>query len=90
MGREILINISLKYASMNDVRKELESVEGIEEINEVSDDAGIARVAVRCGLSMDPREEIYKRIKQHDWVLLELHQEAQTLEKVFRDITREN
>jgi len=90
MGREFLINIALKYASSDDVRKELESIEGVEEINEGRDDAGITKVTVRCGSDIDPSEEIYKRIKQHDWVLIELHHEIQTLEKVFRDITREN
>ncbi len=90
MGKELLVNISLKYASPDDVRNELGSVEGIEEINEGGDNAGITRVTLRCASDADPREEIYKRIKQQDWVLMEFHHEVQTLEKVFRDITREN
>ena len=90
MGKEFLVNITLKYASPDDVVKEFGSVHGIEEINEGGDDAGLTKITLRCGSDNDPREEIYIRIKQHDWVLLEFHHELQTLEKVFRDITREN
>jgi ABC-2 type transport system ATP-binding protein len=90
MGKEFLVNITLKYASTDDVVKEFGSVNGIEEVNEGRDDAGLTKITLRCGSDNDPREEIYKRIKQHDWVLLEFHHELQTLEKVFRDITREN
>ena len=90
MGKEFLVNITLKYASTDDVVKEFGSVNGIEEVNEGRDDAGFTKITLRCGSDNDPREEIYKRIKQHDWVLLEFHHELQTLEKVFRDITTEN
>ncbi len=90
MGKEFLVNITLKYASPDDVVKEFGSMNGIEEVNESGDDAGLTKISLRCGSDNDPREEIYKRIKQHDWVLLEFHHELQTLEKVFRDITREN
>ncbi|MGD9159520.1 MAG: ATP-binding cassette domain-containing protein [Desulfobacteraceae bacterium] len=90
MSKEFLVNISLKYASPDDVRDEFSPVEGVEEIAESGDDAGVIKITLRCGSDNDPREEIYKRIKQHDWVLLEFHHEIQTLERVFRDITREN
>jgi ABC-2 type transport system ATP-binding protein len=39
---------------------------------------------------VDVREDIYRKIKETDWVLVELHQETQTLEHIFRDLTREN
>ena len=90
MGKEFFINISLKYASAEDVRNELDSIEGIDEISEDSDEDEIVKVTLRCSSGNDPREEIYKRIKKHDWVLLEFHHRVQTLEKIFRDITREN
>ena len=90
MSKEFILNVSLKYASADGVRTEFSSVEGIEEITENGDDAEIIKIALRCGSNNDPREEIYRRIKKQDWVLLEFHHEVQTLEKVFRDITREN
>jgi ABC-2 type transport system ATP-binding protein len=90
MSKEFIINISLKYASSDDALKEFSSIPGVEDVNLSGEDAGIIKLALRCGSDNDPREETYKRIKLHDWVLMEFHHEVQTLEKVFRDITREN
>jgi ABC-2 type transport system ATP-binding protein len=89
-AKEFLINISLKYADPDDAIGEFETVEGIDEIIENPEDEGIIKFTLRCGSDIDPREEIYEKIKKKDWVLMELHHEIQTLEKVFRDITREN
>lgn len=89
-ANEFLINISLKYADADDVRNELETVGGIDEIIENPEDEGVTKFTLRCGSDIDPREEIYNKIKKKEWVLMEFHHEIQTLEKVFRDITREN
>ncbi len=89
-SKDFLINVSLKYAEPGDVRAEFEKVEGIDEIIDDREDEGVARFILRCGSNIDPREEIYSRIKKKDWILMEFHHEIQTLEKVFRDITREN
>jgi hypothetical protein len=90
MGKEFMINISLKYASPDEARRVLGSVEGIEDIDESGDDTEITKITISCGPGYDPREDIYKMIKQQDWVIMEFHHEVQTLEKVFRDITRGN
>jgi ABC-2 type transport system ATP-binding protein len=87
---EFLINVSLKYADAGDARNEFETVEGIDEITENPEEEGVIKFTLKCGSDIDPREEIYNKIKKKEWVLLEFHHEIQTLEKVFRDITREN
>ncbi|MFC1841252.1 ABC transporter ATP-binding protein [Thermodesulfobacteriota bacterium] len=89
-AKEFLISISLKYADPDDARGEFKTVEGIDEIIENLEEEGITKFTLRCGFDIDPREEIYNKIKKKDWVLMEFHHEIQTLEKVFRDITREN
>jgi len=43
-----------------------------------------------CKSSHDLRETIYQKIKQTDWVLMELHQETKSLENIFRELTKEN
>ena len=43
-----------------------------------------------CGADSDPRGSIYHTIKETDWVLLEFYQETQTLEHIFRELTRES
>ena len=90
MSKEFLINISLKYASYEDTKNILSLIDGIEEIIDSGEDGETTKVTLRCGSDNDIREEIYKNIKQQDWVIMEFHHEAQTLERVFRDITREN
>ena len=89
-ANEFLISISLKYADADDARNEFETVEGIDEIIENPQEEGVIKFTLRCGSHLDPREELYSRIKKKEWVLMEFHHEIQTLEKVFRDITREN
>ena len=43
-----------------------------------------------CTADADLRASIYHTIKETDWVLLEFYQETQTLENIFRELTREN
>jgi ABC-2 type transport system ATP-binding protein len=89
-----LVRISLRNASLESVKKELHAIDGVTDIVPVSGerraDEDMVHVTVTCQPSVDLREDIYRKIKETDWVLLELHQETQTLEHIFRDLTREN
>ena len=38
----------------------------------------------------DLRPDVYQTIKETDWVLLDFHQETQSLENIFRELTKEN
>ena len=86
---ENLINISLRDASVEAVEKGLGSVDGVDGISSKDID-GILDVVIRCNSSSDVREDIYRKIKQTEWVLLEFRQETQTLENIFRALTRGN
>jgi ABC-2 type transport system ATP-binding protein len=90
MGKGLLVNISLKDALFDNVREVLSRITGVTEITENGVDEGILKISLSCGTGMDLREEIYKEIKKHEWILMEFYHEVQTLEKVFRDLTREN
>ncbi len=46
-------------------------------------------VTVKLACSGDQREAVYGRIKDSDLVLLEMVQQKQTLENIFRELTRE-
>jgi ABC-2 type transport system ATP-binding protein len=87
---EYLINISLQNTDHESARKQLRSIDGILDIALVSEEDGIAHLRVTCDSSADLRAAIYRKIKETDWVLLELHQETKTLENVFRELTKEN
>lgn len=88
-GKEYLINMSLQNADIDSVKKELEAIAGIINIKPY-DEGETLDVKLTCQSSADIRGDIYRKIKQTDWVLLELHQETKTLEKIFRELTKEN
>ncbi|MDX2438923.1 MAG: ATP-binding cassette domain-containing protein [Desulfobacterales bacterium] len=85
-----LINISLQNAEFESVKQQLTSISEISDIVQASDDNGILNLKLTCLSSADIRGDIYKKVKQTDWILLEMHQETQTLENIFRELTREN
>jgi len=89
-----LVRISLRNATLESVKKELHAIDGVTDIVPASGerraDEDTVNVTVTCQPSVDVREDIYRKIKETDWVLVELHQETQTLEHIFRDLTREN
>jgi ABC-2 type transport system ATP-binding protein len=87
---EYLVTISLQNTDFKSVERELSSIEGIVGIALCNDEQGILEVRITCKSSADIRGEIYRRIKQTDWILLEFHQETGSLENIFRRLTREN
>ena len=87
---EYLINISLQNTDFKSVERELSSLEGVVGITFGNDEENILGVRLTCKSSADIRGEIYRKIKQTDWVLLEFHQETGSLENIFRRLTQEN
>ncbi len=93
-GGECLVSLSLENADFEAVEKVLKNIDGISEIargsRQPEEAAGVVNVRITCRTSTDLRGDIYRRIKETDWVLLELHQETRSLEHIFRELTREN
>ena len=91
---DCIINLSLMEANYASVKSELISIEQVRAIEEVPDkkeeDGDALHVRLSCRSSSDLRENIYRKIKQTDWILLEFHQEIQSLENIFRKLTKEN
>jgi ABC-2 type transport system ATP-binding protein len=87
---EYLVNISLQNADLESAKKEFGYLDGIVNMVSVGEEDGILHLQLTCQASSDLRVDIYQKIKETDWILLELHQEAKTLESIFRDLTREN
>jgi len=91
MGQEKSIHLVLRNAGFAAVKSGLMSIDavsGIEQQNEDENEALHVKLACRAG--SDPREAVYTAIKQTDWVLMEFYQETQTLETIFRELTKEN
>jgi ABC-2 type transport system ATP-binding protein len=90
---ELFIHISLQGAEFDSVKTQLSSIDGVLAIAPLKGDkeeGDTLDVEITCGSAEDIRGEIYRRIKETDWVLLELHRETKTLENIFRELTREN
>lgn len=87
---ETMIKISIKNADFETAEKTLGPIEGIHSITQENKGDGILHLELRNRSDSDLRGEIYRQIKQTDWVLLELHQETQSLENIFMELTKES
>jgi ABC-2 type transport system ATP-binding protein len=87
---EYRVCLALRDAPPEDVRTRLGGVAGVTSV-QISPEAGdLLRVALACRSESDLRPAIYQAVKATDWTLMELNQETQTLETIFRKLTREN
>jgi ABC-2 type transport system ATP-binding protein len=89
-GSKKFIQLTLQNADLKAVDAALSPIEGITGIQRIEETDGDLDVRIDCLASADPRAEIYRKIKQTDWVVLDFHQETQTLETIFRELTLES
>ena len=68
------------------VRPSLLEVAGVEEIKAFPEN-GTTRYELLCGKETDPRQAIFHKIVENNWVLLEMQREVSSLEDVFRQLT---
>lgn len=86
---EMVIYLTFEDTDVSAVQKLLGTVAGVERIEPLDNNGGRTSLQVVCSAGMDIRGDIYRKIRETDWVLTELYQETQTLENIFRQITRE-
>jgi ABC-2 type transport system ATP-binding protein len=84
------IHLSLQNSNFKSVESVMSTIDGIKAVTRVEETDGQLDVQLHCDSSVDPRATIYENIKQTDWVLLDFHQKTQTLETIFRELTRES
>ncbi len=89
-GKKKYIQLCLQQADFKSVDTALTAIDGITGITRIEETDGRLEVRIDCRSSLDPRAEIYKKIKQTDWILLEFYQHTQTLETIFRELTLES
>ncbi len=93
-GDNVTIRISLLNADLDVLKTKLAPVSQITAIEEIRDkhteNGDTLHVKLSCRSSIDLRGDIYRIIKETDWILLEFRQEAQSLENIFRQLTMEN
>lgn len=87
---EYTLNLSIAGAEGEEVKELLSPVEGVAGIEQVEADNGGFSFRLFCRTAEDIRGNIYSKIKQKDWTLLEFRRESKSLEKIFRELTKEN
>ncbi|MGD9084557.1 MAG: ATP-binding cassette domain-containing protein [Desulfobacterales bacterium] len=88
-GKNIM-NLSLQNADFETVKETLAGINGLDDVTCNKESGSILNVSLSYSSTADLRPEVYRRIKETDWVLLEFHQETQSLESIFRELTKEN
>jgi ABC-2 type transport system ATP-binding protein len=86
-GTEKTICITLENADAESVQKEFKTVDNVRSIKVAEQSPGFLDVKIMLPSSIDIRSQIYQKIKQKDWGLLEFYQETRSLEKIFRELT---
>ena len=90
LGGRTRIMITLGNADRAAAASALGTVAGVARLEAAGEGDGELRLVLDCEASADPRAELYARVRETDWVLLDFHRETQSLEDVFRELTKEN
>ncbi|MGD8881979.1 MAG: ATP-binding cassette domain-containing protein [Desulfobacterales bacterium] len=85
-----IIHLCFQNADFHIVEASLSALEGIESVTKVKETDSELDVSLSCQSADDLRPIVYRKIKKTDWVLLDFHQETQTLENIFRELTKES
>ncbi len=89
-GGKNIMNLSLQNADFKSVRETMMGIEGIGDVACIAETGNALNVRLSYMSSADLRPEVYRKIKDTDWILLDFHQETQSLENIFRELTKEN
>jgi ABC-2 type transport system ATP-binding protein len=90
LSQKKTIHLSLQNADFESVGKALSTIEGIAGITRIPTPGPQLEVRLDCQAAVDVRAAIYTKIKASDWILLDFHQESQSLESIFRELTLES
>ncbi|MDM8537895.1 ATP-binding cassette domain-containing protein [Desulfobacterales bacterium HSG17] len=85
------IRISLKGASQDDAKALLETIDStikVKSIGQTKKD--IVSFEISSSADNDISSALYLKIKETDWIIVELYKESQALEKIFQELTRED
>ena len=90
LGDKKHIHLTLQNADFKSVDKTLSNLKEISGITRIAESDSQLEVRLDCRAARDQRAVIYQQIKQTDWIVLDFHQETQTLETIFRELTLED
>ena len=85
-----IMHLCLQNADFKNVEANLSALDGVESVAKIRETDSELNVGVTCQSAGDLRPDVYRKIKETDWILLDFHQETQTLENIFRELTKES
>ena len=88
-GKNIM-HLCLQNADFKTVETNLSKLDGVESVTRITETDSELDVRLTCQPAGDLRPDVYRIIKDTDWILLDFHQETQTLENIFRKLTKES
>lgn len=88
VNKGFIINLCLSGTDYKNAESQLKSIESVMEINKESSNKD--EINIRVFSEKDIRAEVYNLIKKTDWIMLGLNKESESLENIFRDLTKEN
>jgi gliding motility-associated transport system ATP-binding protein len=87
---EYTLHVSLKDADRTEVEKSLSRLTGIKQIKgSAAGENNTVNLRLTCSSGHDSRADVYAAIKNTDWKLIEFYRETESLENIFRELTRE-
>lgn len=88
-GKNIM-HLCLQNADFKTVETNLNKLDGVESVTRITETDSELDVRLTYQSAGDLRPDVYRIIKDTDWILLDFHQETQTLENIFRKLTKES
>ena len=88
-GKNIM-HLCLQNADFKSVETNLSKIDGIESVARMAETDSELEIRLTYQSTGDLRPDVYQKIKETDWILLDFHQETQSLENIFRELTKEN
>lgn len=86
-----VIKLTVSGATRDQVSELLSTIDPSLEITDITpSEDGVVSFDISTPDNRDLRSQIYLKIKETDWIILQLAKESQALEKIFRNLTRED
>jgi ABC-2 type transport system ATP-binding protein len=87
---ECAINILLENCNFETVEKTLNTIPGVKSILlQDNENENQLKIKLSCEAVSDIMADIYRKIRETEWIILEFYQETKTLENIFRELTLE-
>jgi ABC-2 type transport system ATP-binding protein len=80
--------VTVDGAGISEIEGACSDMKGVKKVRELSKDDGAFRVELQGEQDGDLRAEIFRLMVDKGWTMLELRRDAQSLDSVFRDLTK--